>query len=77
MITDFPEVSSLQPGEVLIVPYTDVGWTPFYSLASKSFFVAFFERLFLQKHSFFVLTFHETSQVVLQQILVAQSHMGQ
>jgi phosphohistidine swiveling domain-containing protein len=28
------EAAELQPGEILIVPYADVGWTPYFSLAA-------------------------------------------
>jgi len=27
------EAGLIQPGEILIVPYTDVAWTPFFAIA--------------------------------------------
>ena len=34
VVRTIEEASDLEPGEVLICPFTDVGWTPYFSLAS-------------------------------------------
>ena len=34
VITTLDEANTLQPGEIMICQYTDVGWTPYFSLAS-------------------------------------------
>ena len=34
VVRTLEEASDLEPGEILICPFTDVGWTPYFSLAS-------------------------------------------
>lgn len=34
VVRTIEEASELEPGEILICPFTDVGWTPYFSLAS-------------------------------------------
>ena len=34
VITTLDEANTLQPGEIMICQFTDVGWTPYFSLAS-------------------------------------------
>ncbi|XP_013383895.1 uncharacterized protein LOC106154170 [Lingula anatina] len=34
VVTSLQEASQIQPGDILIVPYTDVGWSPYFPLIS-------------------------------------------
>lgn len=34
VVTTFSQIHELKPGEILIAPFTDVSWTPFFNLAA-------------------------------------------